>query len=78
MHSVDKDSAVAIFEAAIDAVAGYSATYRAVSGFDGFKPDQIIAVGKAASGMSGGLKSRVSSSAGDQIRSHRSNHVGGA
>ncbi|WP_082866089.1 DUF4147 domain-containing protein [Marinomonas gallaica] len=54
MHSVDKDSAVAIFEAAIDAVAGYSATYRAVSGFDGFKPDQIIAVGKAASGMCAG------------------------
>lgn len=54
MHSVDKDSAVAIFNAAIDAVAGYSATYRAVSALDGFKPDQIIAVGKAASGMCAG------------------------
>lgn len=54
LHSVDKDSAVAIFEAAIDAVAGYNATHRAVSAFEGFEPDQIIAVGKAASGMCAG------------------------
>lgn len=54
MHSVDKESAVAIFEAAIDAVAGFNATHRAVSAFDGFQPDQIIAVGKAASGMCAG------------------------
>ncbi|NVK72596.1 MAG: DUF4147 domain-containing protein [Oceanospirillaceae bacterium] len=54
MHSVDKESAITIFNAAIDAVAGYNATYRAVSAFEGFQPDQIIAVGKAASGMCAG------------------------
>lgn len=54
MHSVDKESAVAIFDAAVDAVAGFNATHRAVSAFEGFQPDQIIAVGKAASGMCAG------------------------
>ena len=54
MHSVDKKSAIAIFNAAIDAVAGYQATQRAVSAFEDFQPDQIIAVGKAASGMCAG------------------------
>ena len=54
MHSDDRNSAVTIFNAAIDAVAGYNATYRAVEGFTDFTPDQIIAVGKAASGMCAG------------------------
>lgn len=54
MSSHDKESAVTIFNAAIDAVAGYNATYRAVAEFEGFQPDQIIAVGKAASGMCAG------------------------
>lgn len=54
MSSLDKESAIKIFESAIDAVAGYNATHRAVSAFDGFQPDQIIAVGKAASGMCAG------------------------
>jgi glycerate 2-kinase len=50
----EKASAVALFNAAVDAVAGYNATYRAVLAFEDFKPDQIIAVGKAASGMCAG------------------------
>ena len=54
MHSDDKNSAVTIYNAAIDAVAGYNATYRAVAAFEDFQPDQIIAVGKAASGMCAG------------------------
>lgn len=54
MHSHDKNSAVSIFDAAINAVAGYNATYRAVESFTDFTPDQIIAVGKAASGMCAG------------------------
>jgi hydroxypyruvate reductase len=54
LQTVEKESAIAIFNAAIDAVAGYNATQRAVSAFDNFKPDQIIAVGKAASGMCAG------------------------
>ncbi|WP_233401766.1 DUF4147 domain-containing protein [Marinomonas ostreistagni] len=51
---MDKESAIKIFDAAIDAVAGFNATQRAVSAFDGFVPDQIVAVGKAASGMCAG------------------------
>ncbi|MGO2235413.1 MAG: glycerate kinase type-2 family protein [Marinomonas sp.] len=54
MHSNDRNSAVTIFNAAINAVAGYNATYRAVNSFADFTPDQIIAVGKAASGMCAG------------------------
>ena len=51
---MEKESAIKIFDAAIDAVAGFNATQRAVAAFDGFVPDQIIAVGKAASGMCAG------------------------
>lgn len=54
MLSVDRESAITIYKAAIDAVAGYNSTFRAVAAFDDFKPDQIIAVGKAASGMCAG------------------------
>ena len=51
---MEKESAIKIFDAAIDAVAGFNATQRAVAAFDGFVPDQIVAVGKAASGMCAG------------------------
>ena len=54
MQASERAPLVAMFEAAVDAVAGFSATRRAVEAFDGFQPDQIIAVGKAASGMCAG------------------------
>ncbi len=40
-----------IWEAAIDAVSGYRAVVNALQSDSAFRPDQVIAVGKAASGM---------------------------
>lgn len=54
MSLLDKESAIQMFKAAVDAVSGFNATQRAVSEFQDFKADQIIAVGKAASGMCAG------------------------
>lgn len=41
----------AIWQAAIDAVSGYQAVANALQADSSFRPDQVIAVGKAASGM---------------------------
>ncbi|WP_336510865.1 glycerate kinase type-2 family protein [Aliamphritea spongicola] len=43
-----------MFTAGVDAVSGFSATRNAVAQMADFQPDQIVAVGKAASGMCAG------------------------
>ncbi len=43
-----------MFAAGVDAVSGFSATGKAVAHMADFQPDQIVAVGKAASGMCAG------------------------
>ena len=40
-----------IWEAAIDAVSGYQSVVNALENDSAFKPDQVLAVGKAAAGM---------------------------
>ena len=50
--SEDRNSALdSIWQAAIEAVSGYQAVVNALQSDPAFRPDQVIAVGKAASGM---------------------------
>jgi len=58
VRSKVRQQLVEMFECAVDAVAGYNATKRVV-GKQGFRPDLIIAVGKAASGMCAGALSAL-------------------
>ncbi len=54
MTSTIRQDLQTMFAAGVDAVSGFSATRKAVSGMVDFRPDQIVAVGKAASGMCAG------------------------
>lgn len=49
--SAARDTAVAIWQAGVDAVGGYAAVTRALAADDGQPPDRILAVGKAAGTM---------------------------
>ena len=46
-----KRALIKLWEAAIEAVSGYQAVANALQADSAFRPDQVIAVGKAASGM---------------------------
>lgn len=46
-----KTALIKLWEAAIEAVSGYQAVANALQADSAFRPDQVIAVGKAASGM---------------------------
>jgi len=46
-----KSTLIKLWQAAIEAVSGYQAVANALQADSAFRPDQIIAVGKAASGM---------------------------
>ena len=56
-----KDNLIDMFNAGVQAVAGFNATKKALSQMDNFQPDQIIAVGKAASGMCAGALASIAS-----------------
>ena len=49
--SAARDTAVAIWQAGVDAVGGYAAVTRALAADQGQPPDRIVAVGKAAGAM---------------------------
>jgi len=46
-----KSTLIKLWQAAIEAVSGYQAVANALNADSAFRPDQVIAVGKAASGM---------------------------
>jgi len=46
-----KEALIGIWQAAIDAVSGYQSVANALQADPAFRPDQVIAVGKAAAGM---------------------------
>jgi len=46
-----KEAIIGIWQAAIDAVSGYQSVANALQADPAFRPDQVIAVGKAAAGM---------------------------
>jgi hydroxypyruvate reductase len=46
-----KESLIGIWQAAIEAVSGYQSVTNALQADPAFRPDQVIAVGKAAAGM---------------------------
>ena len=52
--SNNKDVLIDMFNAGVQAVAGFNATQNALKQLGSFQPDQIIAVGKAATGMCAG------------------------
>lgn len=56
-----KDILIDMFNAGVQAVAGFNATQNTLKQLDNFQPDQIIAVGKAASGMCAGALASIAS-----------------